>query len=286
MRVNSLKHDDPDFPQLLRHIPSPPRQLFWLGAHPRSFLDKPRVAVVGSRQASSYGAQVTERLVSALAKAGLVIVSGLALGVDSIAHTACLRAGGLTIAVLPSGLDQIYPASHLALAKQIVEHGGCLISEYPPGAQIYRSNFIARNRLISGLADGLLITEAAKGSGTMHTASFALEQGRSVMAVPGNINSLGSEGCNSLIKNGALPVTSVDDVLAELGIGTNKPKGSRAFRSGPNEQKIFDLIRSGISDQRQLAAAARLNGLQLNAALRTLEINGYIRAESGSWSLK
>ena len=286
MRVNSLKHDDPDFPQLLRHIPSPPRQLFWLGAHPRSFLDKPRVAVVGSRQASSYGAQVTERLVSALAKAGLVIVSGLALGVDSIAHTACLRAGGLTIAVLPSGLDQIYPASHLALAKQIVEHGGCLISEYPPGAQIYRSNFIARNRLISGLADGLLITEAAKGSGTMHTASFALEQGRSVMAVPGNINSLGSEGCNSLIKNGALPVTSVDDVLAELGIGTNKPKGSRAFRSGPNEQKIFDLIRSGIGDQQQLAAAARLNGSQLGAALRTLEINGYIRAESGSWSLK
>ncbi|HLA49054.1 MAG TPA: DNA-processing protein DprA [Candidatus Saccharimonadales bacterium] len=286
MRVNSLKHDDPDFPQLLRHIPSPPRQLFWLGAHPRSFLDKPRVAVVGSRQASSYGAQVTERLVSALAKAGLVIVSGLALGVDSIAHTACLRAGGLTIAVLPSGLDQIYPASHLALAKQIVERGGCLISEYPPGAQIYRSNFIARNRLISGLADGLLITEAAKGSGTMHTASFALEQGRSVMAVPGNINSLGSEGCNSLIKNGALPVTSVDDVLAELGIGTNKPKGSRAFRSGPNEQKIFDLIRSGIGDQQQLAAAARLNGSQLGAALRTLEINGYIRAESGSWSLK
>ena len=286
MRVNSLKHDDPDFPQLLRHIPSPPRQLFWLGAHPKSFLDKPRVAVVGSRQASSYGAQVTERLVSALAKAGLVIVSGLALGVDSIAHTACLRAGGLTIAVLPSGLDQIYPASHLALAKQIVERGGCLISEYPPGAQIYRSNFIARNRLISGLADGLLITEAAKGSGTMHTASFALEQGRSVMAVPGNINSLGSEGCNSLIKNGALPVTSVDDVLAELGIGTNKPKGSRAFRSGPNEQKIFDLIRSGIGDQQQLAAAARLNGSQLGAALRTLEINGYIRAESGSWSLK
>ena len=286
MRVNSLKHDDPDFPQLLRHIPSPPRQLFWLGAHPRSFLDKPRVAVVGSRQASSYGAQVTERLVSALAKAGLVIVSGLALGVDSIAHTACLRAGGLTIAVLPSGLDQIYPASHLALAKLIVERGGCLISEYPPGAQIYRSNFIARNRLISGLADGLLITEAAKGSGTMHTASFALEQGRSVMAVPGNINSLGSEGCNSLIKNGALPVTSVDDVLAELGIGTNKPKGSRAFRSGPNEQKIFDLIRSGIGDQQQLAAAARLNGSQLGAALRTLEINGYIRAESGSWSLK
>ena len=286
MRVNSLKHDDPDFPQLLRHIPSPPRQLFWLGAHPKSFLDKPRVAVVGSRQASSYGAQVTERLVGALSKAGVVIVSGLALGVDSIAHAACLRAGGLTIAVLPSGLDQIYPASHLALAKQIVEHGGCLISEYPPGAQIYRSNFIARNRLISGLADGLLITEAAKGSGTMHSAGFALEQGRSVMAVPGNINSLGSEGCNSLIKNGATPVTSVDDVFAELGIDTNKPKGSRAFRSGPNEQKIFDLIRSGIGDQQQLAAAARLNGSQLNAAVRTLEINGYIRAESGSWSLK
>ncbi len=286
MRVNSLKHDDPDFPEILRHIPSPPRQLFWLGDPPKSFLDKPRVAVVGSRQASSYGAQVTERLVSTLAKAGVVIVSGLSLGIDSIAHQASLKAGGLTIAVLPSGLDQIYPASHLALAKQIVESGGCLISEYPPGAEIYRSNFIARNRLISGLADILLITEAAKSSGTMHTAGFALEQGRSVMAVPGNINSLGSEGCNNLIKNGATPVTAANDVLAELGIELSTPRGSRAFRSGVNEQKIFDLIRSGIGDQRQLAAAARLNQPQLSAALRVLEINGYIRAESGSWSLK
>lgn len=286
MRVNSLKHDQPDFPQCLRHIPSPPSQLFWLGAHPKSFMDKPRLAVVGSRQATSYGAQVTQRLVGAIAKAGVVVVSGLALGVDAIAHSACLKAGGLTMAVLPSGLDQIYPASHLALAKQIVESGGCLISEHPPGAQIYRSNFVARNRLISGLADVLLITEAAKSSGSMHSASFALEQGRTVMAVPGNINSLGSEGCNSLIKNGATPVMGVEDIFAELGIDSNAPKQGKVFGSGANEQKIFDLIRSGISDQQQLAAAARLNGPQLGAALRTLEINGYIRARSGSWSLK
>ncbi len=285
MKVNNLKLNDPDFPDTLRRIPSPPKELFWIGTHPSEFLDKPRVAIVGSRKVSAYGRAVTENLASELARLGVVIVSGLALGVDSIAHQAALDAGGLTIAVLPTSLDQIYPASHLNLARQITAGGGCLISEYPPGTEAFPSNFIARNRLVSGLADVLLITEAAKNSGTMHTAGFALDQGRTVMAVPGNINSPGSEGCNNLIKAGAAPATSLEDVLFALGLDSNAPKQTKIFRGALNEQKIFDLIRRGVTDQEELAAAARLDGPLLSAALTMLEINGYIKAQDGNWSL-
>lgn len=285
MKVNNLKHDDLDFPAILRQIPSPPKELFWMGEHPSEFLDKPRVAIVGSRKVSAYGRAVTERLAGELARLGVVIVSGLALGVDSIAHQATLNAGGLTIAVLPTSLDAIYPASHLNLARQIAASGGCLISEYPPGAEAFPSNFIARNRLVSGLADVLLITEAAKNSGTMHTAGFALEQGRTVMTVPGNIFVPGSEGCNNLIKTGAAPATSLEDVLFALGLDLSAPKQTKIFRGNDNEQKIFDLIRRGIADQEELAEAARLDGPALSAALTMLEINGYIRAESGRWAL-
>ncbi|MEK7562050.1 MAG: DNA-processing protein DprA [Patescibacteria group bacterium] len=285
MKVNNLKHDASDFPDILRWIPSPPKELFWVGIHPGKFLDKPRVAIVGSRKVSAYGRTVTESLASELSRVGVVIISGLALGIDSVAHQATLNAGGLTIAVLPTGLDQIYPASHLNLARQIVESGGCLISEYPPETEAFPSNFIARNRLVSGLADVLLITEAAKNSGTMHTAGFALEQGRTVMAVPGNILVPGSEGCNNLIKAGAVPVTNVGDVFFALGLDASAPRQTKIFRGTGNEQKIFDLIRRGIADQEDLAKAARLDGPSLSAALTMLEVNGYIRAESGSWTL-
>lgn len=285
MKVNSLKHDASDFPDILRWIPSPPKELFWLGAHPSSLLSQPRVAIVGSRKVSTYGRAVTEQLAGQLARLGVVIVSGLALGVDSVAHQAALDSGGLTIAVLPTSLDQIYPASHLNLARQIVERGGCLTSEYPPGTEAFPSNFIARNRLVSGLADVLLITEAAKNSGTMHTAGFALEQGRTVMAVPGNINSPGSEGCNNLIKTGAAPVTGLEDVLFALGLDLGAQKQTKIFRGSANEQKIFDLIRRGIADQEELAKAAKLDSPALSAALTILEINGHIRADRGSWTL-
>jgi DNA processing protein len=285
MKVNNLKHDASGFPDILRWIPSPPKELFWLGAHPSSLLSQPRVAIVGSRKVSAYGRAVTERLAGQLARLGVVIVSGLALGVDAIAHQAAIDAGGLTIAVLPTSVDQIYPSSHLNLARQIVDTGGCLISEYPPGTEAFPSNFITRNRLVSGLADVLLITEAAKNSGTMHTAGFALEQGRTVMAVPGNIFGPGSEGCNNLIKTGAAPVTSLEDVLFALGLDLGAQKQTRIFRGSANEQKIFDLIRRGIADQEELAKAAKLDSPSLSAALTILEINGHIRADRGSWSV-
>lgn len=285
MTVNILKRNDRDFPEILRQIPSPPREIFWIGAQLNDLLKRPRVAIVGSRKVTAYGQLVTERLTLELSRAGIITISGLALGVDSIAHQATLEAGGQTIAVLPTSLDQIYPATHLNLAKQIVEQGGSLISEYPPGSMVYRTNFIARNRIVSGLADGLLITEAARDSGTMHTAGFALEQGKTVMAVPGNINSPASEGCNNLIKNGATPVTSIEDIFFVLGLKPeNQP--AKVFRGSQKEQLIFELIRKGIADMDSLAAASRLDSPSLSSSLTMLEINGYIKADAGSWTLK
>lgn len=285
-KVNNLKLDDPNYPDVLRHIYSPPEQLFYLGIGPKDFLDKPRVAIVGSRKATAYGKQVTEQLATELAGSGVVIVSGLALGIDACAARAALAVGGCTVAVLPTPVDKIYPALHQSLARQIVESGGSLISEYPAGSEVYKENFIARNRIVSGLADVLLITEAAKNSGTMHTARFALEQGKTVMAVPGNINSPSNEGCNLLIKSGASVVTEVNDIFLALGFIPKKHSTKKIFQGTETEQLVYKIIKKGTIDQETLAIKTGLDGQSLNAALAMLEINGYISASSGQWSIK
>lgn len=284
MHVNSLKLNDPDYPVPLSHIHSPPGQLFWGGNAPKEFMSLPRVAIVGSRKASFYGKQVTERLAGDLARVGVVIISGLALGVDATAHRAALAVGGYTVAVLPTPLQKIYPASHHNLANQIISSGGTLISEYPPGTEIYKENFIARNRIVSGLADVLVITEAAKNSGSLHTARFALEQGKTVMAVPGNINAAGSEGCNNLIKSGASVVTDVKDIFLALNLKPKTTIAHRVFKGTAEQQLLYELIGGGVSAQEDLAARSGMDGQTLNSALSMLEINGYIKADGGHWS--
>lgn len=284
--VKTLTLNEPSFPEVLRYISSAPEQLFFLGTSPVEWLDKPKVAVVGSRRASAYGRQVTQRLVSGLADAGVVIISGLALGIDSIAHQAALEANGQTVAVLPTPLDNIYPAAHNNLAQNIINQGGALISEYPPGSTPYKLNFIARNRIVSGLADILLITEAAVNSGTMHTARFALEQGKTVMVVPGNITSPGSEGCNNLIKSGAIPVTEVGDIFFALGIKPNKATKASKFKGSPEQQALLKLIASGIHSQEELALASKLDAASISSVLTMLEIAGVARSlGAGNWAL-
>jgi len=282
MIVNMLKLGQPGFPEILAQIPCPPQQIFWQGQAFEGWLDKPKVAVVGSRKITPYGRTITAKLVNELARAGVVIISGLAYGVDAAAHQAALAAGGPTAAVLPAGLDSIYPAAHANLARQIAE-SGTLITEYPANTVSYPGNFIARNRIVSGLADVLLITEAALKSGSLHTARFALEQGKTVMAVPGNITSPFSEGCNNLIKSGAVPVTSADDIFFALKINTsdNKPK---SISGSASEQLVFSFIREGLSAQEEIAAAAKLEGAQLASVLTMLELSGHIRpVGSGNW---
>lgn len=287
MKVKNLTISDDAYPSKLRDIPSPPKELFYMGTEPSSWLDRPKVAIVGSRGVSAYGQQVTARLATELAERGVVIVSGLALGVDGIAHQACLQAGGITVAVLANGLDKIYPASHTQLALRVLEQGGTIISEYEAGTPGFKQNFIARNRIVAGLADALLITEATDRSGTLHTAKFALEQGRDVLAVPGNITSPNSVGTNNLIKSGATPVTSIDDIMYVLDATHLPAEKVRRRGDTAEEQGVIDLLYGGVSDGHELLTRSDLPPVQFNQVLTMLEISGKIRAlGNNQWSLK
>jgi DNA processing protein len=286
MIVNTLKVRGDGFPELLLHVDPRVDRIFWSGRHPSAWLNSPKVSIVGSRKISAYGKRVTDKVATELAKAGVVIISGLAYGVDITAHKAALAVGGVTVAVLPSSLDSIYPAAHYNIANQIIENG-TLISEYDQGEGIaFKSNFIARNRIVSGLADVLVITEAAVNSGSLHTARFAIEQGKTVMVVPGNITSPTSEGCNNLIKSGALPLTDVSDVFFALKISPEKKKKAIKFTGTQEEKLIFELIKQGVCAQDELALVTDSTSAALSSTLTMLEIYGYIRPlGSGNWAL-
>ena len=276
------------YPPQLMTLSDPPASLYIAANNWLEIVEKPLLAIVGSRKVSTYGRAVTEQLASAAAARGIVIVSGLALGVDAIAHQAALDAGGTTIAVLPSGLESIYPSSHSQLAAQIVKQGGALVSEYPPHATAaFKGNFIARNRIIAGLAEAVLITEAAEKSGSLHTANFALEQGKDILAVPGPITSPLSAGCNNLIKTGATPITSADDIFAAF-----KMSASAAFDHTMNAQNsaeltILELLAQAIHDVDELHSQSGLSAREFQQTISMLEITGRITAVGGGkWTLR
>lgn len=278
MNIKMLKLSSGGYPEVLRQIPSPPKQLYWSGATMDELLARPRVAIVGSRRVSTYGRQVTSQLARQLAEQGVVIISGLAMGIDAIGHQSALEAGGLCIAVLPGPLDKIVPATNLRLAERILENGGALASEYASGEVAYKQNFVARNRLVAGLARAVLITEAAEKSGSLHTARFALDQGKDVLAVPGNITSSGSVGTNNLIKRGATPVTSYLDVLHALGLKEHQTVAKEIKGRNAHEQTVLDLLLTGVSDGEDLLVSSGLSTSQFNQVLTMLELGGKIRS--------
>ncbi|MGH7157638.1 MAG: DNA-processing protein DprA [Candidatus Saccharimonadales bacterium] len=288
MKSKKILCNSNQFPQKLLTLPDTPKELYILGGDLGELLARPAVAIVGSRKVSTYGRQVTDKLAGELARAGVVVISGLAIGVDGIAHRAALEAGGLTLAVLPGSVEQIYPANHLSLAKQIVEQGGALVSEYPAGTTTHKSNFIARNRIVAGLADAVLITEAAEKSGTLHTADFALQQGTDVLAVPGNITSPTSAGTNNLIRTGATIVTSANDIFEVLGIQPAGKQRTTAPKGGtPEEQLLLGLLFAGTEAGEELLEASKLDVRQFNQTLTMLEIRDHIRPLGNNrWSLK
>ena len=212
--IKGIIFDDKKYPKLLKQIDNPPFIVFGRGRMEK--LDKPSLAVVGSRQVSEYGRQVTKRLVKELVSKGLIIVSGLARGVDSLAHRSCLENGGTTVAVLGHGLDRVYPQENWRLAEKIVKAGGALISEYPLGYPISRENFPLRNRIVAGLSLGTLVVEGRHKSGTKITAGFAADYGREVFAGPGPIYKPQSEATADLIKQGAKLVSSIEDIVTEV----------------------------------------------------------------------
>ncbi len=285
MKINTITPDEAVFTKLLLDIAERPKALYFIGKLPEG--RPPTVAIVGTRRPTSYGKEVTYKLAHELAQRGVVIVSGLALGIDSVAHQAALDAGGVTLAVLASGVDNITPRSHVGLAKKIVAAGGAIISEYEPGTDARDFQFLARNRIVSGLADAVIVTEAASRSGTLATVSHALNQGKDVFVVPGNITSPMSAGCNALIKQGAQVLTSADDALEVIAPTLLQPQTSLALGDNPLETKIIQLLQAGLRDGDELLARAEASASEFAQALTMLEINGIIRSLGGNtWTLR
>ncbi len=272
---------DAGYPALLRNIPDPPPVLFALGN--TGLLLRPAAAIVGSRDHSSYGAGVCRALAGALAEAGVVIVSGMARGLDAVAHTAALDAGGATIGVLGNGLGVIYPAANRTLYERVAADG-LLLSEFPPGERPHVGSFPRRNRIISGLSRVTVIVEAAVGSGALITAGAALDQGREVMAVPGNITSLVSAGSNRLLRDGAAPVLETADLLQhfpELAPVGSKTAGSMVSRALPDallaeERDLAGLFGSEAVHPDELAMKSKRPISEVLALISGLEIAGVI----------
>jgi DNA processing protein len=274
--IKEVRPEDKDYPYLLREIPDPPQKLYYKGQFANGKYRA--LAVVGSRKYSYYGRQVCQELVGKLAEYNIVIVSGLALGIDSIAHQAALDAGSTTWAVLARGLDEVYPYSHRSLANRILEAGGAVFSEEIPGTPPTPLRFPLRNRIIAGLSQGVLVIEAAQRSGTLITACLSLDYGRSVLAVPQNIHNLTGKGTNWLISKGARLVRDVGDILDELGIEPNlMPRQTIKNDLTDGEKKIFEELKRGDRDIEELSKRLQKPIEQITPILMAMVIKGIVK---------
>jgi DNA processing protein len=275
--VSVLTWESADYPDLLREIPAAPPLIFVRGQFEP--IDRWAVAVVGTRRLTSYGRQMAHELVAGLVRSGITIVSGLARGIDGIAHRTALAEGGRTIAVMASGIDKVYPPEHRDLAREIVNGRGALVTDYPFGAEPESNHFPARNRLISGLSLGVVIVEAGEKSGALITARFALEQNREVFAVPGNVNSPPSLGTNRLIQQGAKLVMRVEDILEELNL---KMVTDQAVAQVilPETAEEAALIAQLSSQPLHVDELGRLTGLPsslISSTLTMMELKGMVQ---------
>jgi DNA processing protein len=268
------------FTSILSNYEGMPRELYIAGQLPTS--RKPTVAIVGSRKPTAYGKEVTHTLAYELAKRGVVILSGLAYGIDAIAHEAALEAGGTTMAVLANGLHRVYPVAHTHLAERIIAQGGALISEQPLGAEAMKHHFLARNRIVSGLADALIVSEATERSGTTSTVTHAMDQNIPDFAVPGPITSLLSAGPNRLIQDGAHVVMGVQDIL-DIIAPQHTAQVQLALGSTPEEGAILEALRQGAASTDELAAVVAIPLPELLRTLTHMELDGLVRCEAGKW---
>ncbi len=292
MKINKISPTTSVFTERLSLIDDAPERLYYVGTLPETPI--PVVAIVGTRKPTKYGTEVTQRVAYDLAKKGVVIVSGLALGVDALAHRAALEAGGVTVGVVINELPDISPRTNVPLAKQMIAQGGAVVSEWGvgDGAFFTKASFLRRNRLVSGLSDAIIITEAAAQSGTLNTAAHALAQGREVFVVPGNITSPLSEGCNNLLKQGATPITEARDVLEAIAphllpSHKNGAQTNLLFGDTPAETTILQLIATGVRDGEQLQQQSQLSAADFSATLTMLEINGLVKAlGANQWTIR
>ncbi|OIO46428.1 MAG: DNA protecting protein DprA [Parcubacteria group bacterium CG1_02_39_15] len=274
--IKEITTQDENYPRSLREIKDAPEVLYSKGelkAEEKCF------AIVGARRCSDYGKQIALEIAGDLAEAGLTIVSGLAPGIDTIAHQATLERKGKTIAVLGTGIDEesIYPQSNLKLAEKILESGGALVSEYPPGTRGTQFTFPQRNRIISGLSLGVLVVEAKQKSGALITADWARKQRRLVFAIPGSIYFSNSKGCNNLIKNGAKLAESADDILKELNLQKSDFCIKKTSGETSEENLILNALKEGALDVDEIIKRTGLSAQRAASLLTILEIKGKIR---------
>lgn len=282
LEKNSIKIcciKDREYPSRLREIYDPPYILYYKGSLPDN---SSRIsAVVGSRKATSYGRKMAFEIGKILGEHGVTVVSGMALGADSSAHRGCLEGNGITAAVLGSGVDICTPSSNHQLMEEIIGRDGCVLSEFLPGTPGYPYNYPRRNRIISGMSENVIVIEADEKSGTSVTANMALEQGRDVFALPGNINSVMSRGTNRLIKEGAVPLISVDSILDEMSISYSRKKKPHENLS-PAEKQVFGYIEtSGTADMDELCMKLGKNSYEIAGIVTVLEIKGFILKSEG-----
>lgn len=278
--IKILTWQDEAYPTRLKEIDQPPPVLYIRGEYLPD--DLFAVAVVGTRRVTPYGRQITEEVASFLAANGMTVISGLARGVDAIAHQTALRAGGRTIGILGSGVDKIYPPEHLKLAEQMMERGA-IISDYAPGTPPDASNFPPRNRIISGLSLAVVVIEAGETSGALITAGFAAEQGREVFAVPGSILAPQSKGTNKLIQNGALPLLSVKDLMQALDItrvGEQKT-ARKILPADETEARVLSVIGNEPLHVDEIRSQTDLPIEKVSAALVLMELKGMVRQVGG-----
>lgn len=298
VKINQISPLEHDFTEVLDTIALMPKTLYFRGKLPENVSKEGKtmrpktVSIVGSRHNTKYGEEVAYRLAYQLAKRSVVVVSGLAYGIDTIAHRGCLDAGGITVAVLGTAINDIYPKAHESVAHRIVSQNGAIISEYAPDTKPFpKTSFLERNRLISGLSDIVVVVEAAEQSGSLNTATHAINQGKTVFAVPGNITSPYSQGCNKLIKQGAIPYTEPDDVLREL-FPEDYLKKHRKLRQQSMigdtdvETKILQALASGCRSGEEIMTHSLLPPEVFNQSITLLEIKSRVRSLGGNhWGL-
>ncbi|MFH0829186.1 MAG: DNA-processing protein DprA [Candidatus Kerfeldbacteria bacterium] len=278
--INVIAVDDPLFPSLLRETHSPPLVLYVRGSI--EAIHGTCLSAVGTRKPSRYGIAATHRIVEPLAQRGVVIVSGLAFGIDAEVHRAALDAGGTTVAVLGNGIDEVYPRCNRALANEILEHNGAVIGEYPPGTEIQRHFFPQRNRIIAGVSAATLIIEAGVTSGALITARMALDENREVFAVPGPIDSDVSVGPNNLIKMGAMPTTRPEDLFEQYGLDRSPRMEDNATIHAETNEELSLLRLLGVPRHvDELVALSTLDTSTVNATLSLLEMKGRVRHLGG-----
>jgi DNA processing protein len=280
LEVSVLTWDDEAYPRRLKEIDQPPPVIYVRGSLVPE--DEWAVAIVGTRKMTAYGRQVAEEVATVLAHSGVTIVSGLARGVDSIAHQAAVNTGGRTLAVLGNGVDLVYPPENRRLATQIMERGA-LVSDYAPGTQPDGSNFPPRNRIISGLSLAVIVIEAGNTSGALITASFAAEQGRDVFAVPGNIHAPQSQGTNRLIRDGAQPLLSPQDVLEALNLTmvTEQQVARVALPTDPVEACLYKFLSQQPMHLDEIRALSEMPIETVSATLAMMELKGMVRQVGG-----